>query len=456
MGWLLASTRRNALAAGVAAVVLIACSTNEGSPSTPQGAKPFTPEELRDSNNCVGCHPSQYKEWSGSMHAYAADDPIFVALNKRMQRDPGAGGTFCVQCHAPMAVRDGRTKDGLDLDTMPTRKGVTCVFCHAAASANGLSNNPVVLTDPPSLAGAIRDPLPAPHASRYSVLHDSAAEGTSGLCGPCHDIVSPPGAAIERTFREWTKSGFGVGESKKETCGSCHMPPRQDRAADVAGATIRTVHDHSMAAVDVAMIDFPERDAQRALVQKVLDAAVDARLCVTTGAAGAEAEVSLTNKRVGHGFPSGSTQDRRAWVEIIGYAGGSEVFSVGKIADDVSVASVADSSLILLRDHDYDADGRETHLFWRTIRFEGTQLAARLPNQPAGDSLVRKYTLPDVDRVTMRLRLRPMDHDLLQDLVESGDLDAEVAKRVTTFTLASTVLEWTKAAAGPCVETPSQ
>lgn len=54
------------------------------------------------------------------MHAYAAEDPVFVAMNQRMQRETnGAAGTLCVQCHAPMAVRLGKTKDGLNLAELP-------------------------------------------------------------------------------------------------------------------------------------------------------------------------------------------------------------------------------------------------------------------------------------------------------------------------------------------------
>ena len=35
----------------------------------------------------------------------AMDDPVFIAMNKKGQRETnGALGTFCVNCHAPMAA----------------------------------------------------------------------------------------------------------------------------------------------------------------------------------------------------------------------------------------------------------------------------------------------------------------------------------------------------------------
>src|SRR5205085_9814425 len=68
--------------------------------------------ELRDPAACQGCHPSQFAEWAGSMHAYASEDPVFLAMNQRGQRETnGALGDFCVRCHAPQVVRAGLTTD---------------------------------------------------------------------------------------------------------------------------------------------------------------------------------------------------------------------------------------------------------------------------------------------------------------------------------------------------------
>src|SRR4029079_3501615 len=49
---------------------------------------------LTDPETCKTCHPSHYEEWAGSMHAYAAEDPVFRAMNARAQRDNPATGTF--------------------------------------------------------------------------------------------------------------------------------------------------------------------------------------------------------------------------------------------------------------------------------------------------------------------------------------------------------------------------
>jgi hypothetical protein len=54
-------------------------------------------------------------------------------------------------------------------------------------------------------------------------------------------------------------------------------------------------------------------------------------------------------------------------------------------------------------------------------------------------------TVPD--RVSMRVRVRPVDFDLVDELVASGDLDPAVRDRIPTFTLGHTELEWTRDAA---------
>src|SRR5258707_14899397 len=131
---------RTAVLVGVAIAVGDGC----GSPAP---AALLPPSALQDPTTCQGCHPTQFAQWSGSMHAYAAEDPVFLAMNKRGQRETnGALGDFCVKCHAPLAVAQKLTTDGLNLSDLPaSAKGVTCFFCHSAASVEGTHDNPLAL-----------------------------------------------------------------------------------------------------------------------------------------------------------------------------------------------------------------------------------------------------------------------------------------------------------------------
>src|SRR4051794_36699711 len=91
----------------------------------------FSRDALLRPETCRNCHSAHYQEWAGSMHAYASRDPVFLAMNRRGQEETdGKLGSFCVSCHAPLALREGATSDGLNLDEVPPHlQGVTCYFC---------------------------------------------------------------------------------------------------------------------------------------------------------------------------------------------------------------------------------------------------------------------------------------------------------------------------------------
>lgn len=437
---------------GLAAVAIAAaCSSSDG------GAAPakLTQAQLEDPATCQACHAEQFREWSRSMHAYASEDPVFVAMNKRMLRETnGASADFCVGCHAPLAFRKGLTKDGSNLADLPqAMRGVTCYFCHSVDRVNGAHNNPLGLATDGTMRGGISDPSSLmPHGGVHSSLHDREVHDSASMCGACHDVVTPHGANIERTFDEWKASLFA--KPGQLTCGKCHMQGRDGQAAQIAGAPAgRRVHDHTMPGVDIALTPFFGETEQRAAVQSLLDATVLVKLCIQQTPLGVTATVNIDNAFGGHGFPSGANQDRRAWVELHAFKDGVDVFSSGAIEDGKAASAFVDPNLWLLRDRIFREDGAETHLFWEAARVEPSQLPAAVTNDPLdpafNHSVTRTYPLPAIpDRVTTRVRIRPLDFDLLDDLVKSGDLDPSIPAKVPTFDMASGTKEWSFATTG--------
>ncbi|HEU4615255.1 MAG TPA: multiheme c-type cytochrome, partial [Kofleriaceae bacterium] len=130
--------------------------------------------KLQNPETCKECHPKHYDQWSGSMHAYASDDPVFLAMNKRGQRDTnGALGDLCIKCHAPMALELGLAK-GADFDPAtlpPEAKGVTCFFCHNVEQVTDDHNNPLQLAMDQTMRGGARNPVDNPaHHSKYDEM----------------------------------------------------------------------------------------------------------------------------------------------------------------------------------------------------------------------------------------------------------------------------------------------
>jgi len=436
----------------------LGCSHATGNASSPQY---LDRDAMLDPQTCQQCHANHYRDWSGSMHAYASDDPIFLAMNARGQRETnGALGTFCVKCHAPMAVHEGATTDGLNLATLPQKlKGVTCFFCHSIESVDGAHNAAVTLSDDQVMRGEYSDPLAnTAHASTYSVLHDRDRVDSAGLCGGCHDIVAPPGAAIERTFAEWQSSVFSHVHGG-DTCGQCHMAQStgQIPIAQYPGASPRYYHAHDFPAVDVALAPgFPDAAGEQKAIQDFLGTTLQTALCVTQQGG---VRVLVDNVAAGHFWPSGSAQDRRAWAEVVAYQGANVIYQSGVVPDGTPVVSVQnDPDLWLLRDCMFDAQSHQVNMFWQAASTEGNELPVQVTFDPTDPRFYQTHVyqrfpralnavLPQMpDKVTMRIRLQPVGLDVLNDLVASKDLDPAVAKSMPIFDVVP-LLTWTAQAA---------
>ena len=414
---------------------------------------PLTASERMDPLRCAGCHPEHYREWSGSMHAYASIDPVFRGLVARGQRETqGALGDRCVRCHAPLALALALTSVGSDMEAVPAfAQGVTCYWCHSIDGIDSDQHPPAVSSsDDGVFRGGIADPLPTPaHGSMYAPTHDRGAMESAALCGSCHDA----------SMREWTESAYARGGAEQRlTCSACHLDGRSGVVAQVTGARMRWRHSHAVAGVDVALTPFPEADAQAAAVRRVVDSSLLAELCVTPGADATDVVVRLDNVTAGHYWPSCS-MDRRAWVELEAFdAAGAVIGRWGVVADDEPTEAAIAAGHPVLGIRLVDADGAPA-LAWAAA---GTEIDVLPPigvhlsegtTSPGG---THRWTIPGPTpaRIAMRVRLRPMARHVLDALVASGDLAPAIRAAAPTYTLAATELEW-RPEAGPAAAEPS-
>jgi len=327
---------------------------------------------LEDPNTCAECHMQHFTQWSGSMHAYASDDPVFLAMNKRGQRDTqNQLGKFCLQCHAPMAVALGLATDDNAADFDPTTlppqaRGITCYFCHNVKKVQADHNNGLVVALDQTMRGGVHDPVDSPaHDSTYDKQMDSYTNN-SVECGSCHDVVTPRGVALERSYTEWQATVFATDDPAKHlprTCSACHMQtdPNTTVIADKQGLNVKSrqnsFHLHTWPAIDQAMIDFPETPAQAAGIKDILDPAltiVGPRPVAGGAPPGGICldppgllTVRMDTINLGHMYPSGAAQDRRAWLEVIAYdAGGTVLFTSGNVPDGMDPEDVPDPTLV--------------------------------------------------------------------------------------------------------------
>lgn len=435
------------------AMIVVAASLAYGCSTTKPSATTLSREELMDPSTCGKCHEDHFRDWSGSMHAYAAEDPIFLAMNKKLQRQTGGAlGNFCIRCHAPMAVRDGKSNDGLNLADLPAPyRGVTCFFCHTTASVGELHNNGLIPGDATTMRGPFDDAVKNDaHQSTKSVLHDGRELDSPTMCGSCHDIDLPDGVHVERTFAEWKQSLFAT--ETGQTCGSCHMQPSAGLRpiANTPGVFARSYHSHAFAGVDRALTSFPNKDDQKAGIQELLDASIQASLCVSTRDTSSQARVVLDNVFAGHTFPSGSSADRRVWVELVAMKAGQMVYESGVVPDGTAVRDgQGDKDLWLLRDVPLVGKGQETDLFGLASCYESRTLPFPVTANPKDPryyqrNIVRDFPVdgsffPLADTVTIRIRILPVGLEVLDGLIATGDLDPALRSAQETMQVGPTV-----------------
>ena len=444
-------------------VILGACSDD---------APAKTVAELQDPNTCKECHPKHFEDWSMSMHAYASDDPVFVAMNKRGQRDTNnALGTFCVQCHAPMAVALGTTT-GIDFDPTqlpPTERGITCYFCHNVAAIADTHNNGLQIALDQTMRGGIRNPVGnATHHARFDATMDSVTND-SAMCGSCHDVVSPAGIHLERTYEEWKGTIFTDPDPRRHlSCGGCHMQPFDDVVADdpTVNVPFRTGgrHDHSFAAIDQAMTPFPGQDKLAVKVAAILDPVAviispkkgtvpaPGGICVSPGST---FTVRIDNIGAGHAFPSGAGQDRRVWLEVQAYdTGNAVVFASGVVPADQDPPPVATANFAGFWDTTHAGDGSPAHFFWDVATEESMLMKPAVTldaNDPRFDhSTTTTYGVPStavIDRIEVKVHVRPFPYMMLDELIASGDLDPSIRTKVPTLDPVGATSTWTRATA---------
>ncbi len=250
---------------------------------------------------CKRCHLDIFRSWEKSMHANssALKNPLHGAFYQATVGDPRQEGVLakengkypeCLNCHAPSAALDKKTK----LDAVSAYgEGVSCVACHSLKRFKGVKGPDGQPQRGIAAYEVATNGLMAPSGINYSPTkptdsqkgnpaikphHPYVREGnpamrTSDACMGCHEERSNfKGAPLCVTGEEMRASGSFA------TCQSCHMPK-------VDGVT-----DHSMAGGHSADM------VKRGVVMSI-NANVDGERI--------KAKLLLTNK-LPHAFPTGA------------------------------------------------------------------------------------------------------------------------------------------------------
>ncbi|MEM6994030.1 MAG: multiheme c-type cytochrome [Myxococcota bacterium] len=432
-------------------------------------AAPTQPNELQNplvrADQCEYCHSynnapeladdplyAPFFTWRGSMMANAARDPVFwaaVAVASQDAEDP-AETEACIRCHSPRAFLEGRGDAIAQADLLPEDlAGVECEVCHRMEADAPPGNAHMTIDDVLVGANVPRrgpwsypegGPIPAPP---HEVIADEFV-GSSELCGTCHDVttdrerVDEDGVGLgalfneQRTYSEWANSEFAVAGADFASCQDCHMPAVQDMAGcrdhimeghahaeggrrhDLLGANRFVIE---LLADDAPILQSVAFEHTLSLlddfVQSAASLEVQAPESVNLGEGLADLTVTVTNE-TGHKLPTGYSEGRVMWLEVIATHDGEEIGSSG-VWDQTEGRMTDDPQLRQYRAVAVEHSSGETfHLLRNNFWVEDTRIPPRglvpdFETDPVTDryELLGDGTWPNFDTHTYTFAGRP-------------------------------------------------
>lgn len=306
-----------------------------------KSAADFTPP-----STCAECHPRQYNEWRGSMHAIAFKDPVYQGeLNEAVKAVGHDIARQCEGCHSPAGVVTGEIKgSGMKGLGEVAVNGVSCDMCHSVSGHSGWQtpyhqpeNGSLILSpgrDTPAGAVLTKYGPDKPGEECGGGFHDCVEQPLltmSELCANCHQVNNfETQTPLESTYREWKDGPYEV---KGIGCQDCHMVDFKTfvRSADTFKKPERGEIRHYFNGANFLLYALEEQAARKSgdedlaksehekylMAVARLQAAADLEVTpVYRNKRLAEIKVRVKNIRAGHNLPTSLTNIRQIWLEM--------------------------------------------------------------------------------------------------------------------------------------------
>jgi len=324
--------------------------------------------EFTEPEVCQGCHPQQYDEWNGSVHALALQDPIYQGeLNKGFKAVGHEITRQCEGCHSPAGMVTGEIKGpGLKGLGRMAQAGVSCDICHSISGVTNLQtpsrepeNGSFILSpgidtkDGPKLVK--RGPFKPSQecGGGFHECNQSPLHAQSDLCASCHQVYHHESHfPLESTYLEWKHGPYA---QKNIHCQDCHMVETDTflKTADTFRKPERGEYRHYFSGANYLLYNLAGEAAKKAGDEKLvasldkkyqmavakLKAAADLEVHpVYRNGALVEVKVRVKNIRAGHNLPTSLTNVREMWLEVTAKdAGGNVVLLSGGLDKTGSV-----------------------------------------------------------------------------------------------------------------------
>jgi hypothetical protein len=320
----------------------------------------FTPPET-----CAECHPQQFEEWTGSMHALAFKDPVYQGeLNKAVKAVGHDIARQCEGCHSPVGVVTGQVKGpGLTGLNSISLNGVSCDICHSVKSHTGWQtpyhqpeNGSFVMSPGKETADGVVLTKYGPYkpgedcGEGFHECVEQPLHKTTELCANCHQVHHYEShTPLESTYREWKDGPYSV---KNIACQDCHMVDYDTfvRSADEFKKPERGEFRHYFNGANFLLYYLLEQAAKKGgdealaanahnkfemAVNRLKAAAEVEVLPIYRDNKLAELKVRVHNKRAGHNLPTSLTNIRQIWLEMtVKDQSGKVIMTTGTVGKD--------------------------------------------------------------------------------------------------------------------------
>jgi hypothetical protein len=276
----------------------------------PQGnlKSKYSYKDFESAKKCRSCHPGIYEQWSQAMMSQAYthnwDEIEYFDLavpHAAAKTDLKEAVDGCNGCHTPMAfMGGGQFPPPRPSENSMANESVSCEVCHLTQSAQ---------TDPPFNFSYMVIPGRTKNAVRTPSVESPAHKivtndffKTTEFCGNCHNEKNPFGVWVKSTQLEWKEGPYSAAGF---VCQDCHMP----KGGPFLNALMTTPYNDSRLHLFHGAHDPGKvRGTIELRIQPDIREAEPGEDIIFT--------VALFNQKAGHKFPTGSVEDRIAWLQV--------------------------------------------------------------------------------------------------------------------------------------------
>ena len=268
----------------------------------------YSYKDFESAKKCRSCHPGIYEQWSQAMMSQAYthhwdeieyfDLAVGHSAAKPEIKDVVDG---CNGCHAPLAYMGSKEfpPPRPEAKSM-ANESVSCEVCHLTQSAQ---------TDPPFNFSYLIKPGMTKYAGRTPGVESPAHKiitneffRTTEFCANCHNEKNPFGVWVKSTQLEWKEGPYS---KEGVRCQDCHMP----KGGPFLNALMTKPYDD-------ARIHLFHGAHDPGKVRGTIEVRVHPDIREAEPGESVIFTVALFNQKTGHKFPTGSVEDRIAWLNV--------------------------------------------------------------------------------------------------------------------------------------------